>query len=91
MSSGSRSSEVRDALVDTLLKTIKDGVPVRDDEGNVHYAPAPAAYLAVAKDYVKAFPPVDLPKTGDATGILKQFTDRAGQPTVLPFSTQKAN
>jgi len=89
----SRADEVRDALVDVLLKTLKDGVPVLDGEGNVHLAPAPAAYLSVAKDYVKAFPPLNIPQPSRATGILSKFlaqtshTEASATGGALPFAT----
>jgi hypothetical protein len=83
MSEKTRSGEVRDALVNVLVKALKDGVPIQDADGNVHYGPPPAAILAVAKDYVKAFPPADLPTASEPKGVLAQFAKG------LPFTPDK--
>jgi hypothetical protein len=42
-------------MLDALISAVENGVPVKDDEGNVHLAPPPAQLLAVAAKVVKDF------------------------------------
>jgi hypothetical protein len=73
-----KSTELRDALVDRLIKIVKDGVTVVDDEGQVQTVDPAASYLAVAKDYLKSFPPGSpnagaLPTSGELKGALAEM------------------
>jgi hypothetical protein len=79
-----KSTELQTALVDRLIKIVKDGVTVVDDEGQVQVVDPAASYLAVAKDYLKSFPPGAanaLPTSGELKGALKEFAKPA-----LPFT-----
>lgn len=78
-----KSSAIRDALGTVLLDVLQKGVAVEDDEGNLVRATPPASYLAVAKDYLKTFPPVDLPTNQSPAGLLKEFAEK----NPLPFPT----
>jgi len=78
-----KASELKQALLDRLLEIVKTGVTVMED-GKPVTLTAPASYLSVAKDFLKAFPPSDLPESSAPVGILKQFEKK------LPFS-EKTN
>jgi hypothetical protein len=77
------SDDIRDELATVLHKVITSGVPVKDEEtGEVHLDPPPAAYLAVARAYLKDHPPATLPAAGSPTGLLKKHMDG------LPFGAK---
>lgn len=45
---------LHDMLAETLTQAIKDGVPIKDEEsGKIIKAPAPAAILNVARQFLK--------------------------------------
>lgn len=44
---------LHNALAETLAKAITEGVPVKDEEGNIVTLPAPAAILNVARQFLK--------------------------------------
>lgn len=78
-----KSSAIRDALAEQLLDILTKGVEELDKEtGAIVRVTPPASYLAVAKDYLKSFPPIDLPTPKSPTGVLKDMV--AGS---LPFPT----
>lgn len=81
MDDKTKSSEIRDALATQLLDILQKGVEAVDkDTGAIVRVTPPASYLAVAKDYLKSFPPIDLPTPKSPTGILKDFVEKT-----LPF------
>jgi hypothetical protein len=83
MTDSTKSAEIRDALANQLLDILTKGVEEVDKEtGAIVRVTPPASYLAVAKDYLKTFPPIDLPTPKSPTGILKDFVDNR-----LPFPT----
>lgn len=45
--------DLHDLMATTLCEAIQEGVPVKDDAGNVSKAPAPAALLNVARQFLK--------------------------------------
>lgn len=79
------STEMRDAIASQLLDIVKNGVEATDNEGNKVRRTAPASYFAVAKDFLRMFPPMDLPGAKTPSGELKAYMDE----NVLPFDKQK--
>jgi hypothetical protein len=78
-----KSSAIRDALAELLLDVLKKGAAVENSEGELVRVTPPASYLAVAKDYIKSFPPLDIPTTASPTGELGAFAAKFKEG--LPF------
>jgi alanine-alpha-ketoisovalerate/valine-pyruvate aminotransferase len=69
---------LHEELAKVLTKAIKEGVPMKDDEGNVYVAPAPAAILNVARQFLKDNNIDCAPEATNPIGLLKEAS--------LPFS-----
>lgn len=79
-----------------LLKVIRKGIPIADPEtGEVHYAPAPAAYFAQVMALLK-HNNIQAPASGKARKTLDALGEAAGDPNVpdapgnlLPFPARR--
>lgn len=70
--------DLHEKLAEVLLDAIQEGVPLKDDtDGSVHKAPAPAAVLNVARQFLKDNNIEALPVPGSKT---------AGLAASLPFA-----
>ena len=66
-------------LATVLAEAISEGVPVKDEvTGKVHKAPAPAAIMNVARQFLKDNNIEAIPATGSALGKLTDALPFAG-------------
>ena len=79
-----KSTAIRDALASVLLDVLEKGASVADEEGNLVRATPAASYLTAAKDYLKQFPPSDLPTARSVSNELARFVNPTGKG--LPFA-----
>jgi hypothetical protein len=75
------TKDLKDAVLNELLVQVRDGITVKDDEGNVTKLSPSPAILKVALDYVKTFEADEIPATGELSKKLAQYTK--AQPVLV--------
>ena len=77
--------ELHGELARVLAKAIKEGIPMKDDTtGEVTKAPAPAAILNVARQFLKDNNIQGTVDNPDITGIVEGLPDFSNETTYAP-------